>query len=391
MAELLELATKKLDLEVPAKCIFSEEGDAYDADDVELIGADDVLYVSCGEAFAPPATATGSPCHLPAAKSPLEAVKQPLPAIVEPPPPWVPEAAPPAAAEPTAVDQGGNAFDMFSLDDATAAAAAAAAFDADTTAATAATTAVMSPISEEATRDYVQVRPSTVFSYLMRGGGKAAAGKGGMPFYLKKIGSDGEKSSNELFEFGKNPEKYLQVREAAPSGAAVMAESSDPGELQPLVMGEWEQVPVPPAEARKDKNAVKMGFKPSLSALKAVFKSKKRRQGIAVRDYPPDAELMKVKVEWHDFKSVVSVVHKMLKAEEAALQKEVAKEVKPTSDDMGGVQQLGAKYLAAESKRIEKAAMTQSRWSKRDTDIDARLQEANDVLQRAEVHTRAAG
>ena len=72
MAELLELATKKLDLEVPAKCIFSEEGDAYDADDVELIGADDVLYVSCGEAFAPPATATGSPCHLPAAKSPLE-------------------------------------------------------------------------------------------------------------------------------------------------------------------------------------------------------------------------------------------------------------------------------------------------------------------------------
>ena len=54
VAELLELATIKLDLTSPARCIFSEQGDEYDADSMDLIGMDEVLYVSCGENFAPP-------------------------------------------------------------------------------------------------------------------------------------------------------------------------------------------------------------------------------------------------------------------------------------------------------------------------------------------------
>lgn len=54
MAELLELATIKLDLTSPARCIFSEQGDEYDADSMDLIGMDEVLYVSCGENVVPP-------------------------------------------------------------------------------------------------------------------------------------------------------------------------------------------------------------------------------------------------------------------------------------------------------------------------------------------------
>ena len=54
MAELLELATIKLELTSPARRIFSEQGDEYDEDGMELIGTDEVLYVSCGENFVPP-------------------------------------------------------------------------------------------------------------------------------------------------------------------------------------------------------------------------------------------------------------------------------------------------------------------------------------------------
>ena len=54
MAELLELATIKLDLTSAARRIFSEQGDEYDEDGMDLIGTDEVLYVSCGESFVPP-------------------------------------------------------------------------------------------------------------------------------------------------------------------------------------------------------------------------------------------------------------------------------------------------------------------------------------------------
>eukprot|EP00966_Prymnesium_polylepis_P245045 5667912-Prymnesium_polylepis.1 len=60
MAELLELATKKLELQSPASRVFAADGGEYDADDLELIEKDDVLWVSCGEDFVVP-TALGQP------------------------------------------------------------------------------------------------------------------------------------------------------------------------------------------------------------------------------------------------------------------------------------------------------------------------------------------
>ena len=61
MEELLTLATKKLELGAPALRIFSESGDEYESDDIGLIGTNEVLYVSCGEAFYPPAAMTTAP------------------------------------------------------------------------------------------------------------------------------------------------------------------------------------------------------------------------------------------------------------------------------------------------------------------------------------------
>eukprot|EP00966_Prymnesium_polylepis_P315746 7295386-Prymnesium_polylepis.1 len=42
LEELLALATKKLGLEAAASRVFSERGDEYDADDLELIAPDEV-------------------------------------------------------------------------------------------------------------------------------------------------------------------------------------------------------------------------------------------------------------------------------------------------------------------------------------------------------------
>ena len=42
-AELLEVATIKLDLASPATRLFASDGDVYDADDFELISADEIL------------------------------------------------------------------------------------------------------------------------------------------------------------------------------------------------------------------------------------------------------------------------------------------------------------------------------------------------------------
>ncbi len=53
MADLLDLATRKLTLSSQATRIFNVQGDEID---FELIGNDDVLYVSCGEEFCVPST-----------------------------------------------------------------------------------------------------------------------------------------------------------------------------------------------------------------------------------------------------------------------------------------------------------------------------------------------
>ena len=52
IAELLELATSKLELPSPATNIFFKDGDQ--CDDLELIDSEELLYISCGEPFAPP-------------------------------------------------------------------------------------------------------------------------------------------------------------------------------------------------------------------------------------------------------------------------------------------------------------------------------------------------
>ena len=75
MPDLLEVATTKLQLAAPAKRIFSADGDEYDADDLDLIETDDVLYVSCGEDFVP---------HAASIEQPPASAKQP-PAAEEPP------------------------------------------------------------------------------------------------------------------------------------------------------------------------------------------------------------------------------------------------------------------------------------------------------------------
>jgi hypothetical protein len=51
MAELLEVATRKLGLDSPAARVFGADGGEFDHDDLELIEKDDLLYISCGEEF----------------------------------------------------------------------------------------------------------------------------------------------------------------------------------------------------------------------------------------------------------------------------------------------------------------------------------------------------
>ena len=81
-AELLEVATRKLDLPSPAKRIFSEDGDEFDPEDFALIANDDVLYVSFGDEtmpYAEPATAKPPPD----AVEPSEAIAETLEATAE--------------------------------------------------------------------------------------------------------------------------------------------------------------------------------------------------------------------------------------------------------------------------------------------------------------------
>ena len=58
--ELLTIAKTKLGLPSAAQRVFTKEGDEIDDADFGTIQNDDVLYISCGEAFKPPAEATGA-------------------------------------------------------------------------------------------------------------------------------------------------------------------------------------------------------------------------------------------------------------------------------------------------------------------------------------------
>ena len=113
LAGVLDLATQKLELSSPATRIFSADGDEYDADCVDLIGHDEVIYVSCGEVFEQPSASTQSPAtelpsraaakpSLPAAEMPVAAeepiaAKQP-PSVAAKQPPSVAAKQPPSGA-----------------------------------------------------------------------------------------------------------------------------------------------------------------------------------------------------------------------------------------------------------------------------------------------------
>ena len=88
LAALLALATKKLKLDKPASRIFTASGDELDDDDdVLLLREDEVVYVSCGEDFSPPAAPAAEPAPPPFAE-PSPPVAEPPPPVAEPPPPW---------------------------------------------------------------------------------------------------------------------------------------------------------------------------------------------------------------------------------------------------------------------------------------------------------------
>ena len=82
-SELLAVATRKLDLAAPATRIFSTNGDEYEADDYGLIEKDEILYISCGSDFVPPAaTQAASSVVAPiAAPVALSAVQNPVIAV----------------------------------------------------------------------------------------------------------------------------------------------------------------------------------------------------------------------------------------------------------------------------------------------------------------------
>jgi hypothetical protein len=363
LAELLALATKKLKLTSPATRIFTSSGDELDDDDdVVLLREDEVVYVSCGEDFSPVAAADDPALK---ASEPPPPAAEPAPAAAEPPPA---AAEPPPAAVKSSAANPGNPFDIFSLDDSVAEAARARE--------DAAPAAPVTPISEAATRDLVAAHPQTAFSRMARGGAA--------PFCLRMIWENASTASPGLYAFCQDPDNYLQKREATPEGEVASSTSTEPPLPPPLLMGEWEKVPVPPDVAKRDKKATWCGgFKPKLSAMKAVFASRQRRKSVAVWEYPSDAVLMNQTVDWHDFKSVVSVVHKVFKDEKAAAAAAAAAAAKPSSGNRGGVGKLEAGFVKAEQERKEKVQKTQEGWSAREADIDTRLKKANDKLARA--------
>ena len=369
LAELLENVTKKLKLPSGATSIRTEKGDEVEDDaDVALLRDDEVVFVLCGEEEFPlPGAAAAEPG--PSPTEPPSPATQPATPAKAPPEPPIPAAEPPPASAGLPAATKDNPFDIVSLDDETAEAAARAA-EATPPAASAA------PISEAATRDLVKANTDTAFSLMARSGGGGRV----VPFCLKKMTESGKSANPGLYAFCQNADKYLQKREPASEGAA--ASSSDAPPLPPaLLMGEWEKVPVPPEVIRKDRKATWLGgFKPKLSAMKAVYRSRKLRKGVTIFEYPQTAALMKQEVSWHDFKSVVSVAHHAFIEEEAKAKKAEAKAAKPSSGDRGGVVRLRAAFDDAEVQRKLSSKTKQEGWSAREADIGRRLEVANDAL-----------
>ena len=378
---LLELATSKLGLTSPARRIFAEDGDEYDAEDVQLISKDDVLYVSCGEDFGPP-TAEPAPNAPPIAELPtVPPIAEPPPAaapvetcepIAEPPPAAAPvETCEPAAEQPPPL----NPFDVLSLDDKVVEAAVARG---------------VKPISVDATRDKIKVEPSSLFSFMARGG--SGAGGAGAKLFILKVPDGRSDSNGDIFDFCSEPGTFLKLRSAAaPEGDGTVegaAGSSSAAPLPPpLIMGDWEVVKVPPAEAKKDKGVSKIALKPSVSALKVVFELRQQRSGAKPGwQYPSNSALIemfntdKYGIKYQDFRSVIALTKPVLKAE-----KKEAKAAARQEDtfDFGGVRKLEQAHKKAEEERKKRARVKQEAWQAREQALDNRLETANDVLAHA--------
>ena len=92
---------------------------------------------------------------------------------------------------------------------------------------------------------------------------------------------DGKGPNREIYAFSQDPVRFLEAREA-PTEQELL-EGAEPSPPPPLLMGEWEKVPLPAAEASKKKGAKKMALKPHLSAMKKVFASKQKRHEASQR------------------------------------------------------------------------------------------------------------
>ena len=206
----------------------------------------------------------------------------------------------------------------------------------------------------------------------------AAAGSG-QPFYLKVVEESGKKSNKGLYDFCMDPVKFLEKRAEAQKGEATASSA----ELPPLLMGEWEQIKVPPAEARKDKGAAKLGLKPKLSGLKALYACCQERDKVVNWTYPPDSKLLYTKVKWQDFRSLVTRVSHIFEQEVKEAEEAEKKAAKPPSNNLGGLQVLKEAFDKAQWEHEEKVKAVVEKWATRESEIDKRLADAHDV------HTRA--
>ena len=367
MTDLLALATRKLNLASPATRIFSAGGDEFeDDDDLALMKEDEVIFVSCGEEYS----------HAAAPSVPAVVEQQPAP--VEHPADvavnLAPAATPDNSSAMASADKpdASNPFEVFSLDKEVAMIAKEKAKKPP-------------PLSEAATRELLVANPSSAFARMALQGkaasGNAAGGTAaalGKTFYLKIIGKSGSVSNPGLYAFGQDPKKFLTAREDAPADTSASDDAPPP-----LLMGEWDQVTVPPKIAKKDKGVPKIGLVPHLSAMKKVYESQQRRMGVAVWEYPSDERLLAMEVQWHDFSSVTSAANHTLVKRATGAAKATARAAMPISDDQGGVLKIKRAFDVADRERQEKSAKIQKQWDERDADIDARLTDASDAHARA--------
>jgi len=281
LAELLALATRKLQLDGPATRIFTSTGDELDDDDdVQLIREDEVLFASCGEAFC----------------------------TQQVPPPTAMDGDVVAAA--VLGEFGTAADDTESPTPSTSAYATSA-------------TAVASTIEVEGSA--AGLRAGEVHGEIL----------------ILRVPTERSSMAPELYEFCSNPDKYLNAREAPPKPQCepfASAEPAPPPPLPPLLMGEWSVVPVPPGAKLPDgcsRSSEMLGLKPWLSALKKVHEHRQVKAGIAVWEYPAEAVLLDTKVNWHDFRALASVARLALEKQEDAANAAAAaaKEATKTTND----------------------------------------------------------